>query len=352
VAFADYNFTTPRVDLNVELESGAPGEVFDYPGVYQDRDGGDRLARVRLEEHEAKLKTVAGTSACDGFRCGHTFSLSNHSSALDKQYTLLSVEHQAKNQGYRAAAGAGSGKYSNRFEAMLATTQYRPARRARKALVHGTQTAVVTGPDGEEIYVDEYGRIQVRFFWSGEEHSCWVRVAQTWAGKNWGTAYWPRVGQEVVVDFLEGDPDRPLVIGSVYNADQMPPFALPANKTKSGVRSRSSQGGGASQCNEIHFEDKTGQEKLFIQAERDQEITVKHDRTVQIANDEVIRVGHNRTSNINTTDSITAGTNVTISAGQEIKLSSPGGSITIGPSGITIQSPGVIVIQGSMVKIN
>jgi type VI secretion system secreted protein VgrG len=352
VTFSDYNFTTPRVDLRLSLEGGQTGEIFDYPGNYPDRDGGDRIARIRLEAEEARLKAIAGTSACDGFRAGHRFALRGHGqSALNTSYRLLAVEHTAVNPAYRAGA-TEQNPYSNRFEAMPANVPYRPPRRARKALVHGTQTAVVTGPEGEEIYVDEYGRIRVRFFWSEEEESCWVRVAQTWAGKNWGAVSWPRVGQEVVVDFLEGDPDRPLVIGCVYNADQMPPFPLPENKTKSGVRSRSSRGGGASQCNEIHFEDKSGQEKMFIQAERDQEITVKHDRTVQIANDEMIRVGHNRTSNINTTDSITAGTNVTISAGQEIKLSSPGGSITIGPAGITIQSSGVIVIQGSMVKIN
>ena len=353
VGFADYNFTTPRVDLSVSLESGTPGELFDYPGLYADKSAGERIARIRLEAHEAKLKSIAGTGACDGFRCGHSFALRGHPQASHNvAYRLLAVEHAASNSAYRADGKRDEGSYTNRFEAMPAADPFRPPQHARKALVHGTQTAVVTGPENEEIYVDEYGRIQVRFFWSGGEHSCWVRVAQTWAGKGWGAAHWPRVGQEVVVDFLEGDPDRPLVIGCVYNADQMPPFSLPEHKTKSGVRSRSSRGGSAANGNEIHFEDKTGQEKLFVQAERDQEIVVKNDRNVQVAHDETIRVGHNRTANITTTDTVTAGSNITVSAGNEIKFSAPGGSITIGSTGIIIQSPMTIVVQGSLVKIN
>ncbi len=353
VSLSDYNFETPKVNLEVSMEGGATGELFEFPGCYPDKSAGDRLARIRLEEQEASLVAVNGTSACDGFRTGHTFSLTAHrQSECNRAYLLLEVKHKGRNAGYQADSDSGADTYENHFTAIPASTPYRPPRLTPKALVRGTQTAVVTGPDGEEIYVDEYGRIQVRFFWNKEQHSCWVRVAQTWAGKNWGAASWPRVGQEVVVDFLEGDPDRPLVIGGVYNADQMPPYALPENKTRAGVRSRSSRGGSASNANEIYLEDKTGQEKMFIQAEKDQEIQVKHDRTMVVANDETIRVGHNRTANISTTDTVTAGTNITMSAGQEIKLSSPGGSITIGPSGIEIMSPGTITIRGSMVLIN
>jgi type VI secretion system secreted protein VgrG len=209
----------------------------------------------------------------------------------------------------------------------------------------------------------------VRFFWtSADSNSCWVRVAQTWAGKNWGSIAIPRVGQEVVVDFLEGNPDRPLIIGSVYNADQMPPYDLPGNKTRSGIRSHSSEGGSVSNCNEIYFEDLMGDEVLFVQAERDHQLTAKHDRTTNIGNDDTIKIGHNRTTNVvvndscsvgsdrsanvSQNDSLQVGSKLSIVAGQEIKLSAPGGSITIGETGITIQSPMTIVIQGELIKIN
>ena len=174
---------------------------------------------------------------------------------------MTSVHHVGKNQGYRAhGSAADAATYENSFRAIPYGLQYRPARTTPRPIIHGTQTAVVTGPQGQEIYTDQYGRIQVRFFWAdSDSNSCWVRVAQRWAGKNWGDISIPRIGQEVVVDFLEGNPDRPLVIGSVYNADQKPPYDLPANKTRSGIRSHSSEGGSVSNCNEIFFEDRIGQ---------------------------------------------------------------------------------------------
>ncbi len=386
VELNDYNYETPKVSLAASLDGAAKGDLYEYPGRYTTKSDGDRYARIRLEEEEALFSAISGSGSCAGFRTGHTFQLAGHSQRdLNRQYLLVSIEHSGQNQSYLADASAKAAKYHNKFRAIPACVQYRPPRLTRKAVVHGTQTAVVTGPDGQEIYTDQYGRIQVRFFWTGSDsNSCWVRVAQTWAGKNWGAIAIPRVGQEVVVDFLEGDPDRPLVIGSVYNADQMPPYDLPANKTRSGVRSHSSQGGSVSNCNEIYFEDSIGNEMLFVQAERDNQIKVKHDRMKDITNDETIKVGHNRTTNVSNNDSLTVGSDRTgnigkndsltvgsdrsanvgkddslqvgaklsVVAGEQIQFTAPGGSITIGSSGITIQSPMTIVIQGAMVKIN
>jgi type VI secretion system secreted protein VgrG len=177
--------------------------------------------------------------------------------------------------------------------------------------VHGPQTAVVVGPDGEEIYTDPdgLGRIRVHFHWdrepAGDESSCWVRVAQSWAGKQWGAWYLPRVGQEVVVEFLEGDPDRPLVTGSVYNADLLPPFELPANKTWSGVRTRSSKEAGAANCNEIRFEDKKGSEELFLHAEKDELHEVENDLTITVGNDRTLTVEGNKTETVEKSKTVT-----------------------------------------------
>ena len=174
--------------------------------------------------------------------------------------------------------------------------------------MHGTQTAVVVGPSGEEIFTDKYGRIKVQFHWDRDgkndaDSSCWVRVATLWAGKQWGMIHIPRVGQEVVVAFEEGDPDRPIVVGCVYNAEMMPPYTLPDNKTQSGVKSRSSLKGTAENFNEICFEDKKGEELLYIRAEKDQKIAVEndeahwvgHDRIKEVDHDETVHIGNNRT---------------------------------------------------------
>jgi type VI secretion system secreted protein VgrG len=287
----------------------------------------------------------------------------------NQKYLLLSVEHVAQNQSYRGDTSAHDANYENTFRAMPYGVQYRPGLRTPRPIVRGTQTAIVIGPQGQEIYTDQYGRVQVRFFWAdSDSSSCWVRVAQSWAGKNWGAIAIPRVGQEVVVDFLEGNPDRPLIIGSVYNADQMPPYELPANKTRSGVRSRSSEGGSVSNSNEMYLEDRLGEELFFIQAERDHQVKVKHDRSSEVGHDDRLRIGHNRTAQISLNDSLSIGSDRTsdvgkndslrvgakleVVAGQEIKLTAPGGSITIGPTGISIESPMTITVQGTLVKIN
>ena len=170
------------------------------------------------------------------------------------------------------------------FVAMPSSQQFRPKRMTPKPFVQGPQTAVVVGPGGEEIYTDKYSRVKVQFHWDrlgkkNENSSCWIRVSTPWAGKQWGAVSIPRMGQEVIVDFLEGDPDQPLITGCVYNAEQMPPYDLPANKTQSGVKSRSSKGGGGANFNEIRMEDKMGSEQLFIHAEKNQDIEVEHDET-------------------------------------------------------------------------
>jgi type VI secretion system secreted protein VgrG len=251
---------------------------------------------------------------------------------------------------------------------------FRPARTTPKPLVHGAQTAVVVGPPGEEIYTDNHGRIKVQFHWDrdgkkNDKSSCWIRVSQPWAGKNWGAIWLPRIGQEVVVDFLEGDPDCPIIVGRLYNAEQPVPYGLPANMTQSGFKSRSSKGGGTEDYNEIRFEDKKGQEMITVHAQYDMETTVEHDdtKTVLNGNQKVTVEKGNRTVNI------TMGKEEH-EAMQSIELKVGGSSIKLEPAKITIKSPmiqiqgdakvdvtapmtsvtgsGILTLQGGLVKIN
>jgi type VI secretion system secreted protein VgrG len=310
VTLADYNFETPNNDLRVSVSGDNEFEYADFPGIYGTRDEGDHYATVRLEELEAMQSVVRGSSTCRAFSPGYRFTLEDHYRAdMNKGYVLTSIAHTATDASYRAARG-GEFSYRNSFEAIPQATPYRPLRRARKPVVQGSQTAVVVGKQGEEIWVDKYGRVRVQFFWDrlgkkDENSSCWIRVSQIWAGKNWGWMTIPRIGQEVVVAFLEGDPDRPLIIGRVNNADQMPPYALPDKQTQSGIKSRSSKDGGTGNFNEIRFEDQKGSEMFTVHAEKDMETTVEHDDTQTIQNDRMITVSGKHTETITKDTAIT-----------------------------------------------
>jgi type VI secretion system secreted protein VgrG len=318
VSLTDYNFETPSTDLMANVPSfssqAATGEEYDYPGKYGKKDDGETYAKVRVEEWEAGYLTVRGTSYCRDFRSGYKFKLSDHFRAdMNREYTLVAVHHSAGENNY-VAPHAEPFKYENSFEAIPYSVPYRPPHRARKPLVYGSQTARVVGKSGEEIWVDKYGRVKVQFFWDrkgtkDENSSCWIRVSQIWAGKNWGWMTIPRIGQEVVVDFLEGDPDRPLITGRVYNADQMPPYTLPDNQTQSGIKSRSSKGGGTADFNEIRFEDKKGSEMVTVHAQKDMETFVE--------NDDTQTVQHNRTIEVDGThtETITGDTTIEIKQG-------------------------------------
>jgi type VI secretion system secreted protein VgrG len=189
--------------------------------------------------------------------------------------------------------------YKNSFTCIPAEVSYRPQRSTPRPVVHGTQTAVVVGPAGEEIHTDKYGRVQVRFHWDREQvSSCWCRVASPWAGKQWGVIHIPRVGQEVVVAFQEGDPDRPLIVGSVYNAEMMPPYALLENRTQSGIKTRSSLDGSHSNFNELRFEDKKGREDIVLHAEKDFHRSVENDDDLKVEHDQTIEIKNHRTETV------------------------------------------------------
>ena len=323
----DYNFETPRADLHAETPTvvGLSGvdahERYDYPGRYVDKSHGDAKAKALMEAEEAGYDVVEGASTCSSFRVGGTFTLSGHAyeSEDGQSYVLTGVQHSARDSSYVQSEG-GDSHYRNSFRCVPDSVVFRPKRLTRRPLVHGPQTAVVVGPSGDEIHTDEFGRIKVQFHWdregaNDENSSCWVRVAQIWAGKAWGAQYIPRIGQEVVVEFLEGDPDRPLVTGGVYNGDMPVPYDLPANKTQSGIKSRSSKEGGTANFNEIRFEDKKGEELVYIHAEKDRSEVVENDHSLQVGHDQTIHVANDRNETIDKNRSLTVGENKSESVG-------------------------------------
>ena len=287
----DYNFTTPSTSLLandptvVDLSASQPLELFDYPGLHTTKDQGDTVAKVRMQEEEAAYMVVSAAGNCRGVMSGYSFELKGHYRGdQNTNYVVTEVRHFASaGQSYTSAVNEGGGEtYSNHLTCIPASVTYRPARVTPKPFVQGPQPALVVGKAGEEIWVDKYGRVIVQFYWDrlgqkNENSSCWIRTSQPWAGGNWGAMWIPRIGQEVLVSFLEGDPDRPVITGRVYNADQMPPYTLPDYQTRSTFMSRSSKGGGSSNYNELRFEDLKGQEQIFMNAEKDMDLRVEND---------------------------------------------------------------------------
>ncbi len=320
-SLSDFNFEIPNTGLEVNVPSKqklGPGEreVYDYPGLYAKKAEGDRLAKIRMEEEEAQITKIAGLSNCRAFTSGYRFTLSDfyRSDMNNKDYVLTSLEHEA-NQDWEKEAELS---YVNHFTCISFDVPYRPPRLTPRPVVEGTQTAIVAGPSGEEIYTDEHGRVKVQFHWDregkkNENSSCWIRVSQLWAGAGWGAMYIPRIGQEVIVDFIEGDPDRPIITGRVYHGANKPPYGLPDEKTKSTIKSDSSLGGGGS--NEIRFEDKKGSEEIFLHGQKDWTIAIDNDKNQTVGHDETLSVGNSRTKKVGVDQKETIGSNKTIQVG-------------------------------------
>ncbi len=299
-AVDDFGFETPSTDLlgstdSTKATNGTTRRIYEYPAGFLKKDDGDAKAKLRMEEKEVPQKSLRGTSFVRAWYPGAKSTLAKHyRDDANAAYAIGRVSHSATPE-----------SYSNTFEAFPADLTYRPARTTRKPVIPGTQTAIVVGKSGEEIWTDKYGRIKVQFHWdqlgkSDENSSCWIRVAHGWAGKGWGQIFLPRIGQEVVVSFLEGDPDRPLITGSVYNAEQTVPYTLPADQTKSTIKSNVSKGGGG--FNEFRFEDKKDSEEVFLQAQKDLNTVVKHDETHKVGTNnkdgegnQTIEIYNNRT---------------------------------------------------------
>jgi type VI secretion system secreted protein VgrG len=340
----DYNFEMPTADLTTKAEllsksSHNAMEVYDFPGKYNQAQDGSKLSDKRIEELHGHGRLVHGAGNALGLQTGLEFTLKGfYFDAENVKHIVISASYEIGGGGGYVSGNENEGQiFSCNFVAINAKQSFRSLRSTQKPVISGSQTAVVVGKDGEEIWTDKYGRIKVKFPWDRdpekhEKSSCWIRVSYPSAGKNWGGISLPRMGQEVIVSFLHGDPDQPMITGRVYNAVQMPPYALPANMTQSGMKSRSSKGGTPDNFNEFRFEDKKGSEFVFLHAEKDQSIEVEHDeahwvghdRTKTIDHDEISHIKHNRTETVDENETITivknrsedVGVNETISIGK------------------------------------
>ncbi|WP_224983047.1 type VI secretion system Vgr family protein [Geomonas agri] len=330
----DYNFAIPRTGLKAEAPAVAQTqtakcEVYDAPGCYGSRSAGDRLARIRMEEEETMATVMFGSSDCRAFASGYRFRLRDHcnSNWEGKELLLVSVKHDAM----EAYATGSSSSYHNSFVCIPHQTPYRPTRLTPKPVVQGTQTAVVVGPPGEEIHTDQYGRVKVKFLWDravkgDDSSSCWIRVSQPLAGNGWGATFLPRVGHEVLVQFLEGDPDRPVIIGQLHNGMNLPPYQLPAEKTKSCLKSCSTPGGQGH--NELRFEDKKGEEQLYLHAQREQVNRVNEDSVEWVGQDRHLIVNRDRLEKVSRDQHVeivgdcneTIGGTLSLSLGADVQL--------------------------------
>ncbi len=312
----DFDFTKSRANL-FATRSKLPGnahdgfEVYDYPGGFQSGDDGGAIALVRLEEDQVLLEEAKAWSNGRKLATGNLFSLTDSPRAdQNRNYLVASATYRLRGHGDAPGDDGAGEPFTCAFTAIPSTVQFRPPSSTRRPFARGPQTAIVVGPSGEEIWTDNYGRVKIQFHWdregkNDENSSCFVRVSQAWAGSQFGSIHIPRIGQEVIVDFLEGDPERPIVTGRVYNDANMPPYELPANQTQSGIKSRSTKGAHAANANEIRFEDKKGHEELYLQAERNQTTLVKANQSISVGADRAVSVGANETISVGATRTTT-----------------------------------------------
>ncbi|WP_299362914.1 type VI secretion system tip protein VgrG [uncultured Paracoccus sp.] len=337
VAQTDYDFLKPSADLMAKAShphghAGDRRETYAYPGRHLDLGRGDRLAGIRLEEAQAGFERVLAEGTARPLGPGRRFTLTDFPrEAENAAHLVLRASYRMWDEQVRAGQRTRSdGGEPVGYRASLlcapARIPFRPERRTPRRPMRGPQTAVVVGPAGAEIHTDEHARVKVQFFWDrkgGRDagSSCFVRVSQTWAGAGWGFIQIPRIGQEVIVDFLDGDPDRPIITGRVYNAEQIPPYGLPGSATQSGWKSNSSPGGGG--WNELRFEDKAGAEEVYFQAQKDHNELIKNDETRSIGhdwiedvvNDATQSVGHDRRESVGNDKFTSVKVNRTVSIG-------------------------------------
>jgi type VI secretion system secreted protein VgrG len=335
VALDDYNFKQPQVDLAATTAATdfTSLEYSDYPGKYVDKGAGSRYASVRLEEFQCDRHVLQMNANVRALLPGFKFTLIEHpAESLNREYLVTGIKHRAAQpQSAQEEAGAEIGiEYRSEIEAIPSDVPFRPPRVTPKPVIAGTQTAMTVGPQGEEIYTDKYGRVKVQFHWDregqyDENSSCWIRVSQGMAGGQYGMAFLPRVGQEVVVEFLEGDPDRPLITGRVYNNDNMPPYALPDEKTKSTIKTHSSKGGGGT--NEIRFEDKKDAEQILIFAQKDLHVRVQNDRVTNVGNNDDLTVDSDQRIKIEGDRGLSIGGGDSVSVGGQYSLTVNGDAV-------------------------
>ena len=317
----DYDFHQPKAKLTVNRQlpqNTAQNDLerYEWPGDYVEKKEGEQFARIRIQELHARGDRAYGQGHLRNVVCGTVFTLANYPQGdANRAYLVIASSIRATEIG--DVSGQGQSRFETEFVVQPRTVMYRPARTVKKPHTTGPQTAMVTGAPGSEIWTNQYGQVKLKFHWDRSpamDHtsSCWVRVAYPWAGQNYGSIHVPRVGSEVIVDFENGDPDRPIVTGRVYNAMSMPPWELPENATQSGTLTRSTKNGGYENANAIRFEDKKGEEELWIHAEKDlrtevehdESHVVEHDRRKSIEHDETTTVGHDRNETVGNNEQV------------------------------------------------
>jgi type VI secretion system secreted protein VgrG len=305
----DYDLERPSVELKtrkVLTRTYAPSdyEIYDYPGHYLQKADGEQYADVRINEFGSQFEAAQAVTNAKGVCVGSLFTLHDCGREdQNREHLVLSASYDLEFSQYEAMPEGTGTSFRCSFVAMTSAQQFRPKRRTPKPFVQGPQTAVVVGPAGDQIYTDKFGRVKVQFHWDrygkkDENSSCWIRVSHPWAGKGWGSVATPRIGQEVIVDFLEGDPDQPIITGRVYNGENQPPFGFPAGAVLSGYKSDTHKGSGN---NEISVDDTAGKERVYIHGQFNMDTLIEHDQTSTIHN--------NRTDKVDVDDSETIGSN-------------------------------------------
>ena len=393
VTLRDFNFKKPALGLQSQQQARqfASLEVYDYPGGYELPDGGNKYAQIRLEALQAAADLGRGTSNCLRLLPGFRMTLDEYPRAqVNQEYLITQMKCEASQPQVLQESATGAGTtYNNDFNCIRSSVPYRSLIEIKKPKINGSQTAIVVGPSGEEIYVDEHGRVKVQFHWdrlgvNNEKSSCWIRVSQLWAGAGWGAMFIPRIAQEVMVDFIEGNPDRPIITGRVYHGTNKPPYPLPDEKTKSSIKSDSSKGGRGS--NELRFEDLKDKEEVYLHGQKDwntriendakewtghdRHIMVQHDQLEQVKGDKHQKIVGDHNLKIDGTLSINvgadvqqktaqkyaheagteihlkAGQKVVIDAGAELTIKAGGSFVKLDGSGVTLLGPQLKLNQG------
>jgi type VI secretion system secreted protein VgrG len=323
-----YNFKAPdarnlKIDADEKGHTNDSLEMYEWHGGYPDLAEGSKLARVRREQQQLDFQTITATTNVRGIAPGYYFKLTDHPTRkANAEYLIVGADYFFQENSNTSRSDGQETTWSITFNVKPSADRYQPPRVTAKPRIVGPHSAKISGPKGQEIFCDQYGRVKVQFPWdrygkNDENSSCWIRVSSPWAGANFGGMHVPRIGQEVMVEFLHGDPDLPIITSRVYNQNQMPPWDLPANATQSGFLSRSSPGGQYGNANAIRFEDKKGAEQVWIQAERNMDTVVEndethhvmHDRTKTIDHDETVYVHHDRTETVDNNETITVHNN-------------------------------------------
>ncbi|WP_323754739.1 type VI secretion system Vgr family protein, partial [Marinobacter sp.] len=394
VAMKDYTFKNPAYALMHEQSAGGVNhredyQHYDYPGRYKADASGQPFTQTRLEALRNDASVAKGKSNRPDFAAGAKVELQDHDSqSLNREWLLTSITHTGKQpQALEEEGGGEPASYANEFTAIPADKTWR-ALCEHKPMMDGPQIAIVTGPEGEEIHCDQYGRVKVRFPWDryskNDEHSsAWLRVSQGWAGGQYGFMALPRIGNEVIVSFLDGDPDQPIITGRTYHATNTPPYPLPEHKTRTTLKTKTHKGEGS---NELRFEDEAGEEQIYVHAQKDLDLLTENNRTEVIKNDSHLTVENNQFNHVKATDNCTtdgetrlsvgtdcsqtvggtfhqkaartmaseagtevhhkAGAKVVLDAGAELTISGGGSFIKLDPSGVTLSGPGIKINSG------